>query len=157
MEKIPLNTEKERYESLTPNSQNKYDTLVNHYGDHTFELISKLEDRGVNSFLKVYEKAEKLKIETELINISYLKLISGSFELDQVVTIEEIVSTVTDCRRKLKFERILAKIKQSCLAELQNYFIIKPVFNEEELELPKNKRRITGYKPVFDLTQLIED
>ena len=149
--------EKMSYDALTANAKNKYDALVNHYGDNTLELINILEDRGVNSYLRVYANAEVLKTETDLMKINYSKLISQSFDVNVIVTIEQIVPTITDCRRKFKFEPILAKIKQTCLAELQKNFVVKPVFHGDDLDQPKNKRRIIGYIPVFDLTQLIEE
>lgn len=144
------------YDALSANAKNKYDALVNLYGVNTLELVNLLDARGANSFQTVYDKAEKLKTETDHTHINYTRLISESFEVDEPVTVEEIVFRIAECRRKLKMSAILTKVKPSCLAELANIFIVKPDYHEDDLELHKNKRRITAYIPVFDLTQLIE-
>nr|WP_294895037.1 hypothetical protein [uncultured Pedobacter sp.] len=146
------------YDALSVTNKNKFDALVIFYSPKdALNLVQLLEPRGSNSYANVYDKANAIKSETEYNKVQYAELMSASFEVDSVYSTEDVNYMVADCRRKFNLPPITIKVKQNSMNELNKFFIVKPEYHIDDMELPKNKRRIIGYKIAFDLVQITQD
>lgn len=143
------------YEGLTPKNKDRHDafaTLCD--AEQALEIVGYLEPTGGNCFKSVFDKMDIIKSEEDRVLQGYAESIAESFDINETYTIDDIVYSVAQSRRKHKLQTISTKVKANSLNELSNIFIIKKKYHDDDVDLPTVKKRIVGYTPVFDLTDM---
>ncbi|WP_276345625.1 hypothetical protein [Daejeonella sp. JGW-45] len=110
-------------------------------------LVPLLKPRGENSYPKVYDKAIVVSKAKGVMGDYYTALVE-EFERYDILSVETIVSIVSEVRAGLDLPPYVKRIKSSSLTDFFKLFLYKEVYEERE---DGSVGDLIGYEKVFCL------
>lgn len=134
-------------EGFTNNQLERFYALSHIYGEDAARLVPMLKARGENSYAKVYDKAVSVN-RARGVDADYYSSLSGQFEDYLHLTIELIVSIVSEVRAEHDLPPYVTKIKTKSLNDYFKLFVFEEIFEETEDGI---RGTLIGYRPLFRL------
>jgi hypothetical protein len=119
------------------------------FGEDASKVVNLLSysGRGPNSYAKVYDKTVTVNKARGVLKEYYSALTEDLKRFD-ILTVEQIVGSVSETRANLDMIPYVSRIKTSSLSDFFKLFIFEEVHDDAE---DGGKGDLVGYRPLFSL------
>jgi len=138
-----------KFEDLTKQQKDRANYLLPKFGESSASLVSLLDARGKNSWIKVDQKINYIDHASHDLQ-RYHDMLVDSFEVGKVYTPSEISGIVAETRRDLGLPAYFTRLQANCENDLFALFLTDDVYEEVAVD-GKIVKTLVGYMPTFKL------
>jgi hypothetical protein len=145
MEKNNSDAEHASKSQLTKLQSDRFYSIYHRYQEDGRKLVKVVKARGKNSWLPILHKSETVNNTTGE-ERKYYRSITGSFEIDVMAPLPDVIQTICEQRSRFGLEPFSDNIPGQCLNEIGKIFVF-----EEDTYMNHDNNPFKGIKPLFAL------